>query len=342
MSEKAPLISVTIASYNYEKYIPKMLDSVAAQTFRDFELVITDDGSTDNAVGVIESFIEAHPEMEIRLYKNSHLGLCGNRNSALMHARGRYIMFCDADDFLEPDCLELLAEKALLSDPDRVVSYVRDVDRSGKELQIEEQWGSIKSRWMVNLHHGSLYKRSLFMDHNIRFVEAAGGDDFMISTIYNSYAKTAEFVEKPLYNWVVHEDSASGAKKEITSYTGLNMITCIVEPMKEVKERLAGRAEDYALFVYQMIRYYYFCIFHCYRYVKVRETFADYDKMRACIREIEPKYLKNPWITLKEPSPARLYAKRIIFFSALLEKLHLMKPALLFYHILSGFHYFNT
>ena len=342
MMEQTPFISVAIASYNYEQYIGRMLDSVAAQTFCDYEIVITDDGSTDGALTVIRNFIEAHPELSVFLYENDHQGLAANRNSSLDHARGKYITFCDADDYLEPDCLEWLAAQALKTDADRVVSYVRDVDPSGREMQIEEQWGTIRSRWMCNLHHGCLYKREVFLRYGIRFMEAAGGDDFCISSIYNSYAESAAFVERPLYNWVVHTDSTAGAKKEITSYAGLNMISQIVEPMKEIKERLKDREEDRNLFIYQLIRFYYFCIFHSYRYIPLGQTFRDYSEMRRLMREIEPKYLKNPYIHLKKESPVRVYAQRIIFGCAWAEKLHLMKLALAFYHLVSKFHYFNV
>ena len=339
---KAPFITVALASYNYEAYILRMLDSIARQTFRDFELVITDDGSTDGALSIIRSFMDSHPELSVRLYENPHLGLAANRNSSLDHAYGTYVMFVDADDFLEPECLEALAEAAMKSYPDRVVSHVRDVDASGKELQIEEQWGEIPSKWMCNLHHGSLYKRSLFFEHAIRFTEAKGGDDFLISTVYNSYCSTIEFVPKVLYNWVVRSESASGAKREITDYTGIHMIEPIIPAMKEVRGRIEDSPEDLALFTYQLTRYYYFCIFHCYRYVPLKQTFRDHTSMQRMMKEMAPDYRKNRYITLKDPSPARKYAKRIIWFSALCEKLHLMKPALLGYHLISKIHYFNT
>lgn len=342
MSEKTPFVSVAIASYNYREYVGRMLESVAAQSFRDFELIVSDDGSTDGALNVIREFLAAHPELDAKLVENEHLGLAGNRNSSLTHSRGEYVMFCDADDYLEPDCLEILAAEARKTGADRVMSYVRNVDPEGKELQIETQWGGIKSRWMCNLHHGCLYRRALFDRYGIRFEEAAGGDDFFLSSLYNSYAETAAFVEKPLYNWVVRTESTAGAKKEITAYLGHHMIESVVRPMREIRERLTDRPEDLELFRYQLVRYYYFCIFHSYRYVKLKETFADYGKIRNLMREIDPKYLKNRYITLKKPSPARPYAQKIIWASSKLEKLHLMKPALALYHFLSKFHYFNV
>ena len=335
-------ITVAIASYNYEQFILRMLESVARQDFRDFEIVVTDDGSTDRSVEVIRKFMADHPELSVRLFENEHLGLASNRNASLDAARGEYIMFCDADDSIEEDCLSSLADAALKSHPDRVCSYVRDVDSQGKELQIEEQWGELPSRWMCNLHHGSLYRRSLFYDHGIRFTEAKGGDDFLISTVYNSFAKTIEFVPKPLYNWVVRSDSTSGAKKTITDYTGIHMIEPIVSSMQEVRERIRSSKEDLDLFTYQLTRYYYFCIFHCYRYVPLSDTFRDYGEMRKMMKEMAPDYLKNRYITLKRPSPARTYAKRIIFFSALFEKLHVFKAALVLYHLASKIVFFNT
>ncbi|MBQ7198179.1 MAG: glycosyltransferase [Selenomonadaceae bacterium] len=103
----APAISVIIAMYNTEKYIAQCLESLLAQTFQDFEVIVADDCSTDNSAAIVDSMT---PQFEgrlklIRLKKNS--GFPGlPRNTAMSTAKGKYIAFLDSDDFYKPDALE--------------------------------------------------------------------------------------------------------------------------------------------------------------------------------------------------------------------------------------------
>lgn len=102
-----PSISVITSMYNTEKYVTQCLESLLAQTFQDFEVIVVDDFSTDNSVKVVE---EIAPKFEgklklIRLKKNSgYPGL--PRNTAMSTARGNYIIFLDSDDYLTPTALE--------------------------------------------------------------------------------------------------------------------------------------------------------------------------------------------------------------------------------------------
>lgn len=102
-----PLISVCIPAYNNEAFIAATLESVLRQTHRDFEIIITDDNSTDNTVSAIRRFSDPR----IRLVQNeTNLGLGGNWNRALSCATGQYIKLLCADDLVYPDCLRRQVE----------------------------------------------------------------------------------------------------------------------------------------------------------------------------------------------------------------------------------------
>ena len=338
-----PFISVTVTSYNYEKYIIRQLKSIYNQSFRDFEIIVADDGSTDKSVDLIENFIDTHKDVTIKLIKSNHAGLQANRNRVLEAATGKYVMFCDSDDYMDKDCLEKLAKKAKELDADRVACYVKDVDEQGKVLQVETQWGSIQSKWTCNLNHGCLYRRSIFMDNGIRFVDAAAADDFCISSIINCYVKTMGFVEEPLYNWFVHTDSTSSAKKKINEMTGVNMLFHDLKEIRVARDYLIKDKDkkEWDLFIYQTIRFYYFSIFHSYRYIPIKDTINDYRMMNKTMKAFYTGYLRNPYINLKKNSPVRKYAQIIIWGAALCEKLNLMPLALIAYHLVSKVHYFN-
>lgn len=102
-----PIASICIPVYNGEKYIRKTIESALAQTYRNFELLITDNASNDRTVDIIRSF----EDERIRLIQNKeNVGMAGNWNVCLQHATGKYIQVLCADDLLERTCLEKKVE----------------------------------------------------------------------------------------------------------------------------------------------------------------------------------------------------------------------------------------
>jgi glycosyltransferase involved in cell wall biosynthesis len=99
-------ISVVTPVYNTEKYIVETIESILGQTFQDFEFILVDDCSTDKTVEIIESY--AKKDKRIKLYRNEkNLGIAGNRNKGVSLAKGKYIVWMDADDISMKDRLEL-------------------------------------------------------------------------------------------------------------------------------------------------------------------------------------------------------------------------------------------
>jgi glycosyltransferase involved in cell wall biosynthesis len=96
-----PLVSVVIPAYNYAKYLAKTLDSVFAQTYRPIEVIVVDDGSTDNTAEIVR----AYPE--VRYFYQSNQGVSVARNVGITAAQGEYIAFLDADDRWKPDKLSI-------------------------------------------------------------------------------------------------------------------------------------------------------------------------------------------------------------------------------------------
>lgn len=104
------MISVIIPLYNKAQSIQKTLDSVLAQTFQDFEIVVVDDGSTDNSAQVVQELFDKRPSLQGRdggrLIKKTNGGVSSARNRGIQEAKYRYIAFLDADDYWEPTYLE--------------------------------------------------------------------------------------------------------------------------------------------------------------------------------------------------------------------------------------------
>lgn len=99
------LVSIITPSYNAEQFIGQMIESVIAQTYQDWELLITDDCSTDGSCAIVERYAQQDSRIKLfRLERNSGAGVA--RNESIKHARGRYIAFCDSDDWWLADKLQ--------------------------------------------------------------------------------------------------------------------------------------------------------------------------------------------------------------------------------------------
>jgi len=114
----APEISVVLPCYNSHLHLQQTLDSLRAQTFRDFEIVLVDDGSDDPDT---IAYLDALPD-DVRMIRQINLGLPGARNTAFRNARGVYVLPLDCDDWLEPDYLESALD-TLKASPERTVVY---------------------------------------------------------------------------------------------------------------------------------------------------------------------------------------------------------------------------
>jgi len=128
-----PFVSVLIAHYNYEDYIGRAIESVLGQTYRDFELVICDDGSTDNSPLIIESY--AKRDSRIQFVRQVNAGVGSSTNTAYSLSRGEIVCFLDADDRYLPDKLQAVVE-AFRSHPESgfLVHRVFLIDIDGSRM----------------------------------------------------------------------------------------------------------------------------------------------------------------------------------------------------------------
>lgn len=100
-----PNISVIVPVYNTEKYLHRCIDSILAQTFSDFELLLIDDGSKDNSGTICDEY--AAKDSRVRVFHKENGGVSSARNMGLDNARGEWVTFVDSDDWVELDCLEV-------------------------------------------------------------------------------------------------------------------------------------------------------------------------------------------------------------------------------------------
>ena len=133
-----PEISVILPVFNSEEFIGKAIESVLAQTFEDFELIIVNDGSTDSSKDIIDSFIDDR----IRIISQSNQGPGAARNNALKMAQGSYVMYLDSDDWFCPDALEVAYSEINKYDAD--FTFFKMINYDG-ERYYENDWFELKT-----------------------------------------------------------------------------------------------------------------------------------------------------------------------------------------------------
>ena len=210
-------ISIIVPIYNAEKYLNKCIDSIINQTKKELEIILINDGSTDNS----ETIIKKYDDKRIKYFKNKNQGIGKTRNFGIDKATGKYIMFLDSDDFLELNACEKMYEKAEKEKLDIVVcDYYRYFDNGKKEeVKLPDfKNSSLKDNPNIISEHLSpwakIYKTDLIKKNNIKFVENLKYEDapFVIEAL--DCAKKIGKINSPLNYYVIHEQSETTVRDE--------------------------------------------------------------------------------------------------------------------------------
>ncbi len=172
-----PTVSIVVPVYNVEDYLEKCVRSILAQTERDFELLLIDDGSPDGSGALCDTL--AKEDERIRVVHQKNQGLGGARNTGIQAAQGEWLLFVDSDDWIDPDILEKSLNTAQRGSADMVLFGFRSVDPEGRELGVFLD-KPCKNRPLSPKEHkelllcspcawNKLYRASLFLDTDIRY-----------------------------------------------------------------------------------------------------------------------------------------------------------------------------
>lgn len=112
-------ISIIIPTFNVEKYINECLDALLAQTFKNYEIIVVDDGSSDNTINILNEYKKNHCNIKLIQQENRYAGVA--RNNGMKYAQGKYLLFLDSDDFFESNMLEKIYNKAIECDAEVVL-----------------------------------------------------------------------------------------------------------------------------------------------------------------------------------------------------------------------------
>lgn len=210
-------ISIIVPVYNVEKYIEQCLLSIQNQSFRDFEVLIVNDGSTDNSASICKRFCET--DNRFMLYSQPNGGLSAARNTGIRRAQGELLLFVDSDDYIHPQMCEILYQNMDFCQADISICGFRRIKEETKnyfDLSAEQKLDVCSGKeGCRNIYAGrsvesvvawnKLYKRELFRD--ILYPEGKIHEDEFVTYKLLYFAKRVVYTNLELYYYMQRSDS---------------------------------------------------------------------------------------------------------------------------------------
>lgn len=194
-------VSVVIPVYNGATFVTRTLESITAQTLGEVEIIVIDDGSTDNSYRVIEEFFAevSSENLRVKILRQKNFGVSVARNHGFSHATGKYVMFFDSDDIMKPECLEKMYEKARSTSADIVICGTDKVSEAGELItKYSKEYFSdvisgidaltMKFKTSIYICNGSImYKTGFLKNNSIRYQPGC------------THGEDTEFISKALF-----------------------------------------------------------------------------------------------------------------------------------------------
>ena len=204
-----PKFSIIIPVYNVEPYIKKCLDSVTSQTYKDYEVIIINDGSTDKSMEIAKKY-------DFKIINQQNQGQSAARNKGIKNSKGEYIVFLDSDDTIEKDLLKKL-DQATSDKPDVIRYQVRttyeDKDAINYPEKAFDTCSGVEAFEKICHYHFvdavALYciKRKYYEEENFSFKEGTLHEDFRLIPVLIMKAKTVKSISYIGYNYLQRNNS---------------------------------------------------------------------------------------------------------------------------------------
>lgn len=223
---KLPKVSIIVPVYNVEKTLRRCLDSILDQTFKDYEVILVDDGSTDTGGTICDEYVNKYSNFSVIHKENEGLG--PTRNAGIAVAKGEYLYHCDSDDWLKSNLLEVAYDAIHSTDSDVCIF---GYDMYAEIAEKLKPWGQVtissgeyinpsevKKFFVENYHNGfsvlcawnRLYKRSFIIDHQIWFPNLRRCQDIAYSFLLFDKIKHLVVLNETLYCYIIQPGTFKG------------------------------------------------------------------------------------------------------------------------------------
>lgn len=214
--KNSDMISVIVPVYNCEKYLHKCLNSILEQTYSNLEIILIDDGSSDQSGKICEDY--AKFDCRIKVFHQKNQGVSSSRNLGIHKASGTYITFVDSDDFIDASYIEELLSTLLKHNATYITcgykriysEHIERINDDGKEMEVTSE-DFIKKLLNVQNGYGFVHTKLIKKNaiHNIQFEESLKvGEDALFNIQLCSNIKKVVIYHKALYNYRYNADSA--------------------------------------------------------------------------------------------------------------------------------------
>ena len=290
------LFSIIIPVFNVEKYIQACLDSVLGQYFSDWEAICVNDGSTDGSLAILEE--NASKENRIKVVNQLNAGTATARNTGLRSAKGDYIFFLDSDDWLEPDSLEILANK-LRGEDILCFSGRRYFESTGEfheaDILPEKNYHAGMDYYNENALLPRdfafvcvvlrVYKRLFLLQNDLFFDDDVSYEDNLWVPITLYHARTVTMISDVLYLYRIREGSKMqevSLKRKMDMLKVANRLAAFFIPKQDLDKTV----------VYRAITHHYQSAFNCDSSKDRKELGRSCDwKKYFCVSRTKPKHL---------------------------------------------------
>ena len=238
MNETTPKISVIVPVYKAEAYLHRCVDSILAQTFQDFEVLLIDDGSPDRSGEICDEY--ARKDKRVRVFHKENGGVSSARNVGLDHARGEWIVFSDADDyFLFSDAFALLLTCAEDVGVDVVLADALVLQGGQYRILLGLRDG-VHQNDIHDIKHfalwGYLFSAEIIQVNQIRFVDGlAYSEDKIFIYHFARYAQKIAYIKEPVYVYRINGSSAcqsgNGLKKACSQIDAAHQVRLLAQKL---------------------------------------------------------------------------------------------------------------
>lgn len=320
VSKKEPLISVIVPVYNSQTFINECIDSLIAQTYKNLEIIIVNDGSTDESGKICDEY--AKKDDRIKVYHNKNNGVSYTRNFGISKANGDYIGFIDSDDYISKDMYKILLNNCIENNADISICDVSREDNSficnqKKQIILYNQQDYIKKYFRIGSQTceyypvNKLYKKSI-IDSNLFPSEYHEGEDAfaILKTILRS--QLIVYCPLNLYYYRKNENSATAHFSD-TDWELIDVWDDIVEYVKETQKDYI----DYAILNRKRLNF--TILMRMSLNISPKELKKD-KRAQKLLNELkkDEKYLLNSSIKLNRKILIFLFCRNFKFISSIL------------------------
>ncbi len=266
MSEKGFKFSVIMPVFNVEKYIRKSVDSVLKQTYQNIEVLLVDDGSTDNCPKICDDYAELDSRVRVIHKKNG--GLSDARNFGIDAASGDYVVFLDSDDYWSSDtALEKAARKLEMEKSDVMLFFFKylfedennriteynsefekiEINMESKKTQLTDL---IKNNIYISSAWAKIIKRQLFKDNDLYFVKGVYSEDIEWSARLMMYASSFSVLNESFYIYIQRGTSIAHSLRRKNIVDAKNNVMKALAMADSIDEELKEAFMNYISYQY--------------------------------------------------------------------------------------------